>query len=152
MRRLMRLIQDKNGDLIFLSCLSVLLLGVQLWNKQWVSALFAGTLGSFAISLMRIRGQFAPPVGGVASAFLDVTPSDLPKDFERARDLLLSGVSLDRTIRNSYSYLEAFLAKGGKLRVLLVNPDCEAAVQMADRRAYLEHGVAQRRQHILLHF
>jgi Domain of unknown function (DUF5919) len=124
---------------------------VQLWNGGWVTALFAAVLGSFALSLVRLRNAFARPAGA-ATVFLDGTPPTLPAEFAKARDVVLVGVSLDRTIRNSVAYLEELLRSGGRLRVLVVNPDCYAAVHIADRRAYLEHGVEQRRQHILFTF
>jgi hypothetical protein len=65
-----------------------------------------------------------------------------------ANDLLLVGVSLDRTLRNAYTPLETFLSRGGRLRVLVVDPRVEWSIRIADRRAYQEHGIDQRRKHI----
>jgi hypothetical protein len=146
------MVRHRNADLYFVLLMATILVGVQLWNQQWTTALFAGVLASFAISLIRLRGQLPRVISDVSSVFMTGTPPDLPAEYSKAKELMLLGVSLDRTIRNSVAYLETFLRSGGQLRVLVVNPDCEAAVIMADRRAYLEHGVEQRRQHIRFTF
>jgi hypothetical protein len=49
---------------------------------------------------------------------------------------------------DAYPALEEFLTRGGTLRVLLVDPDSEWTIRIADRRAYQMHGYERRKQHI----
>jgi hypothetical protein len=85
----------------------------------------------------------------LSAVFSDHTPPDVIAAFPQAGSLLLIGVSLDRTIRNAYTQLEKFLRSGGSLRVLVVDPGSEWTVRIADKRAYNEHGLEQRRAHII---
>jgi hypothetical protein len=141
----------RDRDLYALLLFSILLLGVQLWAANWITALFAATLGAFSLSMVRLRqdmGTMTNQRHGLASIFLDRTPADVISSMKSATDLLLIGVSLDRTLRNAYTPLETFLNKRGRLRVLVVNPKSEWPIKVADRRAYHEHGIEQRRAHI----
>lgn len=149
--RLIGAVTHRDVDLYTLLGASVLLLGVELWAQNWTTALFAATLGAFALSMVRLRhdvGTMSEERSGLASIFLDKTPADVISSMKNAKDLLLIGVSLDRTLRNAYTPLEVFLTQRGRLRVLVVDPRSEWSVRVADRRAYQEHGIGQRRAHI----
>jgi len=149
--RFIAAVTHNDRDLYALFFASIFLLVVQLWAGQWTTALFAGTLGSFALSLVRLRhdvGTISKQRFGLSSVFLDHTPPDVISSFKTAKQLLLIGVSLDRTLRNAYTPLEVFLSNGGKLRVLIVDPRSDWSIRIADKRAYLEHGLEQRRAHI----
>jgi hypothetical protein len=149
--RIVSIVSHRDRDLYALLVLSALLLGVELFAGNWTTSLFAATLGAFALSMIRMRhdvGTLSKQHSGLGSIFLDRTPSDVISSMRSANELLLIGVSLDRTLRNAYTPLESFLARTGQLRVLVVDPRSEWAVRIADRRAYQEHGIEQRRAHI----
>lgn len=151
LHRILAFLSDRNLDLVTLMALGAILLGVNLWNGHWTTALFAGVLASFALSLIHIRSDLAgirDERHGLASVFMHESPADLIPSFDRASELLLVGVSLDRSLRDAHTPLENFLARGGSLRVLLVDPESEWSVRIADRRAYHEHGYERRKQHI----
>jgi hypothetical protein len=144
-------VTNRDRDLYALLVFSILLLGVQLWASNWTTALFAGTLGAFSLSMVRLRhdmGTMTNQRHGLASIFLDRTPADVISSMKAATDLLLIGVSLDRTLRNAYTPLETFLNRRGRLRVLVIDPKLDWPIKVADRRAYHEHGIEQRRAHI----
>lgn len=116
--RFIAAVTHRDGDLYTLLGASVLLLGVDLWAHNWTTALFAGILGAFALSMIRLRhdvGTMSEQRSGLASIFLDRTPADVIQSMKYAKDLLLIGVSLDRTLRNAYTPLETFLNKRGRL-------------------------------------
>jgi hypothetical protein len=150
-RHALNFVLDRDFDLYTLLGFALLLAAVEIWNGKWTTALFAGILATFALSLIRLRqdvGQIRSGRVGLASVFLHETPVDVALSFERASELLLVGVSLDRTLRNAYTSLETFLTRQGALRVLLVNPNAEWAVRTADRRAYQELSPQRRKQNI----
>jgi hypothetical protein len=146
-----RAVVDRDFDLFALLAAATLLLAVELFNGHWTTALFAGTLGALALSLLRVRHDIstinAGPTG-LSSIFLPETPADVLLSYESASELYLVGVSLDRTLRDAYTAIEDFLRRGGSLRVLLVDPNADLAIRVADRRAYHEQGFAHRKGHI----
>jgi hypothetical protein len=149
--RIVGVVTHKDVDLLALFGCALLLVVSDLWGQNWVSALFAGTLAAFAFSMIRLRhdvGVMNASRSGLSSIFLDRTPTDVIDSITVARDLFLVGVSLDRTLRNAYTPIEGFLANGGTLRVLVVDPRSDWSIRIADRRAYQEHGLQQRRNHI----
>jgi hypothetical protein len=151
LRRVISFVTGRDFDLYAILCLGLVLTGVEIGNGSWTTALFAGVLATFAISLLRLRqdvGHLRSGKVGFASVFLHETPSNVPLSFEQASELLLVGVSLDRTLRNAYASLETFLTRQGVLRVLLVDPNAEWAVRTADRRAYQELTPELRKQAI----
>lgn len=144
-------LSHRDFDLIGLLALSIGLVGVELWHRNWTTALFAGTLAAFALSMVRLRHDVAvmhQRRSGPASVFMKTTPTDVITSIRNATELLLIGVSLERTLRNAYPALEIFLNRRGKLRVVVVDPRSDWSVQIADRRAYHEQGIEQRRRHI----
>ncbi|MEX2221159.1 MAG: DUF5919 domain-containing protein [Candidatus Rokuibacteriota bacterium] len=150
--RIVGFVTHKDADLLTLSGCSLLLFVYDLWEQNWTFALFAATLAAFAFSMIRLRrdvGALNANRSGLPSIFMDRTPTDVIDSIKVARDLFLVGVSLDRTLRNAYTPLEGFLTNGGRLRVLVVDPRSDSSIRIADRRAYQEHGLEQRRNHIL---
>ncbi|MGW4285804.1 hypothetical protein ACWEIK_02545 [Streptomyces sp. NPDC004673] len=64
--------------------------------------------------------------------------SDFPEDLKERRngsaDIYLAGVSLSRTLETSYRAFESTLSSGGRVRILLTDPDAdEAAVTTQNR-------------------
>lgn len=150
-KRTLNVVLSRDFDLYALLALAALLAVVEIFNAKWTTALFAGILASFALSLIRLRrdiGHIRSGRTGLGSVFLSETPADVALSFEDASELLLIGVSLDRTLRNAYASLETFLMRGGTLRVILVDPNAQEAVRIADRRAYQELTPARRKQNI----
>jgi Domain of unknown function (DUF5919) len=144
-------VRAEDFDMYVVLALALVLIGVDIWNSNWTLALFAAVLGTFAVTLVRLRrhvGELHSGTVGIGSVFLHETPIEAVEELEGATDVLLMGVSLDRTLRNAYVPIEKFLQRGGRLRVLLVNPENEWAVKTADRRAYFEQGYEQRKDHI----
>ncbi len=151
-KRFVRWLVDADADLYGLLVLLAVLFAYELYSTNWVQTLWAASLFTLSLSLIKIRHsllekQAAP--GQLVDRFLECTPPDIGTYYGGAQEVTLVGVSLDRSLRNTYSAVEQYLARGGRLRVVLLNPDNAAVVGIADRRAYQEHGAAQRREHIL---
>jgi hypothetical protein len=53
--RFIEFVERSDADLYATLALALLLTVVQLWAKEWTNALFAGTLTTIALSLMRLR-------------------------------------------------------------------------------------------------
>lgn len=67
--------------------------------------------------------------------FSTIQQRELERKLEKASDLLIVGVALDRTISDHYSSLQNLLARGGKIRVILEKPDPNnSAIQMTVKR------------------
>jgi hypothetical protein len=152
-RRLLSLFSHRDSDIALLAILILLTFIVQLVVGNLAIALLAATLGSFAITLLRLRrsvDSLSGPGRRFADVFLSATPDELGDRIETARSVTLIGVSLDRTIRSHYASLESFLSRSGVVRMVVVDPGDERVVAIADRRAYNEHGVEHRTQQIRL--
>lgn len=149
MRQVLSLVAHRDSDLYLVLLLASLLTLVDIFNGKWVDALLAGTLGSLAFSQIRVRSRLDDLVlrgGGIE--FLSESPANLDELLAASDELLIVGVSLDRTVRNLYTELEAFLGRGGKLQVVLVDPTADTIINIADSRAYNEHGLEHRRGQI----
>ncbi|MFI6245270.1 hypothetical protein [Streptomyces sp. NPDC051016] len=70
--------------------------------------------------------------GGVR--FLSDFPDDLKERRDGSADIYLAGVSLSRTLETSYRAFESTLSAGGRIRILLTDPDAdESAVTTQNR-------------------
>lgn len=70
--------------------------------------------------------------GGIR--FLSDFPDDLKEQRERSSDFYLAGVSLSRTLESSYRAFEHTLSAGGRIRILLTDPDADEAAVTAQNR------------------
>ena len=152
MRRIIAIVTHRDSDLVLLLCLAAVTFVLEVVAGEALLALFAASLCTLAVSMLRLRravDSLQSRERGFGGVFLEIPAPDLAERIENATAVWLVGVSLDRTIRNLYGPLEHYLASGRVLRVIVVDPDASEAVRIADRRAYNEHGVDQRRAQIL---
>lgn len=70
--------------------------------------------------------------GGVR--FLSDFPGDLKERRDASSDICLAGVSLSRTLETSYRALGSTLASGGRIRILLTDPDADDAAVTTQNR------------------
>ena len=115
---------------------------------QWILAI----LGLLAVSelierfrrIRRIEETTTKTLFAIESRFGDRISADLffmkrlpalAGYLENATDIRLSGVALQRTIRENIHVLAQVLKEGADLQVILVNPDGEAAKRIADPSA-----------------
>ncbi|OUD03677.1 hypothetical protein [Streptomyces swartbergensis] len=70
--------------------------------------------------------------GGVR--FLSDFPEDIKERRERSTDLYLIGVSLSRTLETSHRAFETTLSSGGRIRILLTDPDADNAAVTTQNR------------------
>lgn len=100
-----------------------------------------GLLTVLAIAQVRSRRQVAALSDAKAVDPMAVLRSDFPGGLvdlrQEAQDLLLIGRSLDRTVTTGRYHLQALLARGGRLRILTVDPNNDFALSVA---AGLERG------------
>ncbi|WP_433063341.1 hypothetical protein [Dactylosporangium sp. CS-033363] len=99
-------------------------------------------LAGLAISMIRTRRHVAQLAAAAAADPLGVLRPDFPQDLPRrrvaARDLLFVGLSMSRTSTTSAAGFRALLARGGRIRVLMVDPTDDAAVAQAAGRRGVE--------------
>lgn len=121
---------------IVIALTSILLSMVGFTDPGWIAGLTLAVLAILAVSLLGnrhrlevIEHKLTEEVGGV---FLQDFP-DIRADLERASDVWLIGVTLNRTVRNYHALLEAKLRRGDTLSVLLTEPE-GASVDLVARQ------------------
>ncbi|MEV7977056.1 hypothetical protein [Streptomyces sp. NPDC086519] len=75
--------------------------------------------------------------GGVR--FLSDFPEELKERRNGSTDIYLAGVSLSRTLETSYRELESTLSSGGRIRILLTDPDADDAAVTTQNRPTRPH-------------
>lgn len=107
---------------------------------EWIAPLTLVVLAALAYSMLGNRYQIERAYEQITETtegvLLQKWPGEeLKRDVEKATNLLIIGISLQRTIRANYALLERKLKAGGMVRILLVEPD-GAAIKMATDRVY----------------
>ena len=127
--RLGRLLRSDNLDLYLLvtAAFVVALLGLTgVAQDAWLQSGVLALLGFLAISQVRSRHQVARLVDAGTvdplSRLLEEWPTDLEGRRAGADDVLLIGVALSRTIQSYRRSVPAALARGARVRVVLVDP------------------------------
>ncbi|MGW8685412.1 hypothetical protein ACWGNN_31100 [Streptomyces sp. NPDC055817] len=95
-----------------------------------VTGAILAVLAVLAFSTLATRSAVEDVARGSTSGgtrLLDDFPADLTERRERSTDIYLIGVSLSRTLETSYREFERQLSSGGRIRVLLTDPDADDA-------------------------
>ena len=121
---------------IILTFLNVLGIAPNTWGPSMTIAI----LGLLAISTLSNRYKIEETLERFSAAhkeelFSKNFPESLSMDFEGAEELWIFGVNLGRTVTTYFPVLERKLKQGGKVNVLLINPDGPAC-QITAMRMY----------------
>jgi hypothetical protein len=145
MKTLQRIWKDiKRGENIdvYLTIVISFVLGILnlfgLASSTWLFSAILAVLGILAISALRTEHHFEEVVEYQARSkdiFMYDFPATLQEDISKATELLLIGVTLTRTIKTYYSEFQSKLNKGHIIKVLLIDPECQA-VEMAEMRNF----------------
>lgn len=153
LRRLRRALLATKDVEVYLSiglALSVGVLGlVDVVGNDTVAAATLATLAVIAVSLLVSRHQMAQleqGVRGLTATVRDQSLAGVSLDrllsastagaglpIAGAQDIRISGVTLNRTIRNNYDELERLLRDGASIRIALIDPDGSAPEEAARR-------------------
>jgi len=143
-RVLTRLVNDDNLDLYLLGTVALVftVLGITgISDVKTTSAVVVALLALLAFSQIRSRRLLEQirdeSRGGAATLFLSDLPAELVSRRAQARDLLLVGDSMSRTVHGMRADMIAMLEAGGRVRVLLLDPTNDALIETADSR--IEH-------------
>jgi hypothetical protein len=127
--RLSRLVADENLDLWLLAAAAAVftVLGiVGVADQTLLASVILALLAVLALSQIRLRRHIAEiaEAGRVrATAVLqEEFPPDLAKRREQARDVLLIGIALSRTVQSYREPLRKALADGARVRIMVVDP------------------------------
>lgn len=126
--------QGENIDL-YITMVSGVILAVLniigITSQSWIMSLTLTVLALLAYGMLGNRHQMQELTQTAEKVFQEKWPDDnLNKDIREAKELLMIGISLRRTIKNNYVLLEDKLREGHSIRVLLVkleSPACEIA-------------------------
>lgn len=107
---------------------------------ELIRTLTLGVLAVLAMTVIHVRSNLATltekftPSG--QSLFHKGPAHDIEACFKNSGDILLSGTSLTRTLRNHLSDIRQFVERGGNLRVLLVDPNAPLSEAAALRSSH----------------
>lgn len=96
-------------------------------SPQKVSSLSLVVLAILAINSIATREFFDKQVTGEAITVGQDFPKELRQRREDSGNMLLIGNTLGRTVNSSYASFEKILANGGAIRILVTDPDADAA-------------------------
>lgn len=159
MKRIKRIWRDiRQGENIDLYLTIVFAFGIVIYTlfqggqNDLIASLTLAMLALVAFSLLGNRYQiekaYEKLVEDKERVLLQRWPGDsLTNDFRDSRNVLIIGVSLERTIRSNFPTLEEKLKKGHKIRVILVNPESQAC-EFAARRVYRDINIERTRNGI----
>jgi hypothetical protein len=140
-RSLIRVINDDNLDLYLLGTVALIftVLGITgVSDTKTTSAVVVALLALLAFSQIKSRRLIEEVRnerrGGATGLFLREFPVDLIQRRAQARDLLLIGESMSRTVHGMRADMPAILEAGGRIRVLVLDPTDEALMEAANRR------------------
>jgi hypothetical protein len=148
-----RVVTDEYLDLYILgvTALAFTVLGILgVYGIRTLSSIILALLAILAFSQIRSRKQVSDMVRLQGSDPFSIFRRDFPDDAARRRanasTLLLIGVSMARTVQSgSRTDLRSMLLSGGRIRVLVLNPDNDELVQAASRRQSLTPDGMRRR-------
>jgi hypothetical protein len=134
---LRRVASDDNLDLYALSGAAFVftVLGVAgIADTRLLSSIILALLAVLAVSQVRTRNHLTGAVPGGGVPLLEDWPHEISEQRQTASDVLYIGVSMARTVRTERETLRRLLQRGGRLRVLLVDPGAVEAVRAAGSR------------------
>ena len=131
-----RIISDirkgENIDLYFFAFAALVLAilnGLGLASKTLVESVTLALLGLLAAYSLGIRDRLSgisDKLSGTKTLLCDEFPISLKEVISTSKELLIVGITLNRTITTFYSQLEQKLKDGQKIKILLVEPNSEA--------------------------
>lgn len=140
-RGLIRVITDDNLDLYALGAAALVftVLGITgITDVKTTSAVVVALLALLAFSQIKSRRAIeqirAESRGGAAALFAPDFPADLAARRAQARDVLLIGHSISRTVQSMRSDMVSILNSGGRVRVLVLDPTDETILRAANHR------------------
>jgi hypothetical protein len=155
-RLLVRVINDENLDLYLLGSIAGVFTvfgATGLSNMKVLSSVVLALLALLAFSQIRSRRQVELITRSQTMRSLALFKLDFPADLISRRagsfDILLIGRSLTRTVQGMQTDMGAILETGGRIRVLVLDPEDEPLMDAADRRIAQSLGQGRLRQRIL---
>ncbi|GAB1821481.1 hypothetical protein [Herbidospora sp. RD11066] len=130
MKRLAKLVRDDNLDLYLLALVALVFTVLGSVGLAETSVLISVTLAVLALlafSQIKSRRQVADLVAD-HRLLRDDFPADLAARRARARDYLFIGRSMARTSNTMRFELRRILENGGRVRVLIADPDNDAVI------------------------
>jgi hypothetical protein len=141
-RALIRVISDDNVDLYLLvaAALVFTVLGITgVSDVRTTSAAVVALLAFLAFSQLRSRRLLEQireaQRGGADALFAREFPAELLPQRGQARDILLVGLSMTRTVPGMRFDMVRILDTGGRIRVLVLDPADESLIETAERRS-----------------
>ncbi len=114
--------------------------------ESLLSAVTLGVLVLLATTMLRLRSHLSDLLHQFSrtsqSLFHDGPAHDIKTTLRTGRNILLSGTSLTRTLRNHLSDLEHLVSSGGSLKVLVLDPNsplADAAAMRSSQQGYRVH-------------
>nr|WP_062335075.1 hypothetical protein [Herbidospora sakaeratensis] len=138
MKRLRNLVHDDNLDLYALALVALVFTALGVVGLADTAALISGTLALLAFlafSQIKSRRQVAGLVAD-RNFLREDFPKDLADRRARARDYLFIGRSMARTLNTARGELRTMLLSGARIRVMMVDPDDEAAIAAASLHSF----------------
>jgi hypothetical protein len=141
-RAVPRIIQDEASDLYVLAAAAFIftILGVTgVSSLAQLASMILALLAVLELSQIRSRHQVATIARAQRVDPLAVLRTDFPADLlervARANDLLMIGTTMSRTVQGAYREdMRRMLVRGGRIRVLLLDPSNEELVQAVSKR------------------
>lgn len=140
-RSLIRVVNDDNLDLYLLGTVALVftVLGITgISDVKTTSAVVVALLALLAFSQIRSRRlieQIRTDRRGDATAlFSRRFPAEVEARAAKAHDLLIVGDSMSRTILGMRADMTAILEAGGRIRVIILDPNDDGLLQTANRR------------------
>ena len=151
-KALIRVITDEHLDLYLLTvvALAFTVLGATgISDVKTLSSVVLALLALLAFSQIRSRRLTEQLGKGPTALFRPRFPDELIARRAAAFDILLVGHSMTRTVQGMRTELRGILDAGGRVRVLVLDPDDDALVTIADRRVTQNLAPGRLRQRIL---
>lgn len=132
--------QGENIDLYLTIIAGIVLAFLNIFgitSSSWLSSLTLAILALLAYAMLGNRHQIDELTQSAETIFQREWPeNNKQNDIKNSKDLLMIGVSLKRTIKDSYTLFEEKLRQGCAIRVLLTYPDGPALRMVASRTYY----------------
>lgn len=132
--------KGENIDLYFFAFAALtlaILNGLGLASKTLVESVTLALLGLLAAYSLGIRDRLSnisSKLTGTNNLLYEELPSDLRDTvISNSKELFIIGISLSRTVATFYSQLEKKLKDGQKIKILVVDPNGEAAKLLPQR-------------------
>lgn len=109
-------------------------------SSDKVTAVVLSVLGLITITTVvnryRIEDLASKMSPSVDNIFVDNFTDEFETDLHTCDEIWIFGVTLSGLVQNNYSLFERKLKQNHKFRIMLVNPECQPALEMSEARIY----------------